>query len=135
MNRYSLHDASCASRGISPMKPLFTLKDLVFSALAVAFVLACLAWGEQVDDLALQQEAELEYQRMATFDAGRLQGRKELLPSVSRAYSQGQRDAMLAVRSTPGGIALAQACLAQGGPGPQPMQFTQSTKGTTGAQP
>lgn len=101
------------------------MREFLFACMCVAAVVVLFGLGERLDSEAERQEAAAAQTlqggtHTAAFENGRLTGRKEMAQSVSAAYTQGQRDAMAALDGTPKGVALAQACLAQGAVRRQP---------------
>lgn len=81
-----------------------------WALIALAIVVLILLFARMHE----QDEADAvraELAAMSDFARGRQAGREELLPTVRAAYEQGLADASTAAAGTPGGIALAQACL------------------------
>lgn len=96
-----------AGTGHGVLKPGFSSRvgDWVLIALAVAAVLALYAVAAKFDeneDAALHQMAQAERERLA------------MPKRVAAAYEAGMAAALDANRSTPQGVALAQACLGSG---------------------
>lgn len=81
------------------------VRDIPFILLGLAFVLGVLTFAMDADERDAQK---------ATAYARAEQERIAMPTKVAEAYERGLNDAIEALRATPDGVALAQACMAQG---------------------
>ena len=109
MSQHTQH-ADLSGLGASD-EPPYTWRTLLLSLFMVAFVVLLLSFAQESDE-----RAAAELQRLAHAD----ESAQGMPMQMARAYERGMADAMDALRHTPSGTALAQACTAQAFKGAQP---------------
>lgn len=99
------HHQNAAIDDLRTPRPPWRFNDLFMSMLAVGVVLCLYMVAAGFDQRAEAQQAA--YARAET-------ERLAMPQKVAEAYERGLTDAIEALRNTPDGVALAQACMAQG---------------------